>query len=258
MNCERWRNFADCHLPEGLAEMQAAGCLAFTDDLNDTDADGNWHPVKAWLALDPTERNISARRLDGKPWRCIGDQKSRCLTGSGSKNWPLGITLVKPGDRLDVVEGDGDLVALWHWHVVQKVKNATPVGLMGSCVNLDTFGPEIAPYVGGRTVQIFAHRDASGTGQKAAEKWAESFRKPGAAKRYIRDLSTWLGATGKDLNDFVTAEGVRMRELTPTGLCPVCFHHKIVAPINGPTCACLQHVWPKFTEAQIASTTINT
>lgn len=236
--------------------MQAAGCLAFADDLNDTDADGVWRPVKAWLVLDPTGRNVSARRLDGLPWNCC-KKKSRCVSGPGSKNWPIGITLAKPGQRLDVVEGEGDFVALYHHHAAKKVDNATSVGLLGRCINLEAFAPEIAPYVAGRTVQIFAHVDASGTGRKAAEKWAASFYRLGAAAVHIRDLTESLGGTGKDLNDFVAAEGVRMRELTPAGLCPVCFQRNLIAPINGPTCACLQHVWPKLTEAQIKSDITN-
>ena len=83
--------------------MQAAGCLAFTDDLSDIGEDNTWRRVKAWLVHDPTGHNVSARRLDGLSWKCCHGAKSRCLSGTGSKSWPVGITLAQPGQRLDVV-----------------------------------------------------------------------------------------------------------------------------------------------------------
>ena len=189
----------------GLDAMQAAGCLAFADDINELDATGKWHATKAWLVLDHTRRNVSARRLDGLPWNCCGRAKSRCLSGQGSKSWPVGITRVEPGDRLDVVEGEGDFLALWHLHAVADTNDATPVALLGSCTNLETFAADIAPYIVGRTVQVFTHRDRSGTGQSAALRWAKSFYDLGAAQVYSRNLVRWLGSDGKDLNDAVRA-----------------------------------------------------
>ena len=205
---------------KGLDAMQAAGCLAFADDLNDIDAAGNWWPVKSWLVRDPTRRNVSARRLDGLPWNCCHGGKSRCLSGSGSKSWPVGLTLAKPGHRLDVVEGEGDYLTLWHLHALADVPDATPVGLLGSCANLDAIAPEIAPHVAGRTVQIFAHVDANGTGQAAAKKWAESFYRLGAASVCIRNLTAWLSATGNDLNDAVATDTTRHLALTPLDIAP--------------------------------------
>lgn len=90
---------------EGLSEMQAAGCLAFADDLTDLDGYGKWLPVTAWLIQDPTRRNVSARRLDGMPWHCCHGAKSRCLSGPGSKSWPVGITLAKPVTCPPLLEG---------------------------------------------------------------------------------------------------------------------------------------------------------
>jgi hypothetical protein len=240
---------------KGLDAMQAAGCLAFADDLNDVDPVGNWWPVKSWLALDPTRRNVSARRLDGLPWICCGGAKSRCVSGPGSKSWPVGLTRAQPGHRLDVVEGEGDFVALWHLHALGVVRDATPVGLLGSCANLDAIAPEISPYVAGRTVQIFAHVDANGAGQAAAKKWAESFYRLGAASVCTRNLTAWLSATGNDLNDAVAADVARRRALTPSGYCPDCFSRNVVARLNGPTCSCVPYVWPVFTPEQITVAT---
>lgn len=193
--------------PDGLHEMQVAGCLAFTDDLTDTVVQdpNTWLSVKSWLVLDPTRRNVSARRLDRHPWNCLQGAKSRCLSGPGSKSWPIGITLAKPGQRLDVVEGEGDFLALWHLHARANVNDAALVGLLGSCANLAANASEIAPYVAGRSVQIFAHRDTTGAGQNAALKWAESFYRLGAKDVRIRNLTPWLGKGGKDLNDAVAS-----------------------------------------------------
>lgn len=193
---------------DGLDKMQASGCLAFSDNLTDQDGDGNWRPVKAWLVKDPSGRNVSARRLDGLGWNCAGGAKSRCLSGPGSKSWPVGLSLAKPGQRLDVVEGEGDLVALWHLHALTKTHDAVPVGLLGSCVNLDTLLAEISSFIAGRTIQIFVHRDSNGAGQIAAKKWADSFYRLGATKVCARDLTPWLRAAGKDLNDaLATSDG---------------------------------------------------
>jgi len=203
---------------DGLAMMQAAGCLAFADDLTDVDADGRWSPVKAWLVLDPSGRNVSARRLDGHGWNCINGAKARCISGPGSKHWPVGLMLAKPSQRLDVVEGEGDLVALWHLHSLAKVTDAAPVGLLGSCVNLEALPQEASSYIAGRTIQIFMHRDSSGTGQAAAKKWSDSFYRLGAAAVRARDLSMWLGQNGKDLNDAVTeANAVERTDLNSQG-----------------------------------------
>ena len=190
----------------GLHAMQDAGCLAFTDDLRDVDADGRWVPTLAWIVSDPTGRNRSGRRLDGLPWKCCQGAKSRCLSGPGSKSWPVGLTLAKPGQRLDVAEGEGDFLALWHLHALAGISDAAPVGLLGSCTNLATFAPEIAAYVVGRIVQIFVHLDANGTGQAAARGWAESFYRLGAARVLTRNLTMWLGEGGGDLNDAIAAD----------------------------------------------------
>ena len=164
----------------------------------------------------------------------------------------MGITLAKPGQRLDVAEGEGDFLALWHLHALAGAKDAAPVGLLGSCASLDRFGPQIAPYVAGSTVQIFMHLDAGGTGQDAAKKWAGSFYRLGAWIVRVRALSEWLGEGGNDLNDALRGDTARRRALTPGGLCPECFARDVVAPATGPTCACISYAWPIFTNEQIA------
>lgn len=232
--------------------MQAAGCLAFTDDLNDIGEDKTWRRVKAWLVLDHTGHNVSARRLDGLPWgRCHGG-KSYCVSGDGSKSWPVGITAAKPGQRLHVVEGEGDFVALWHLHAVANERNAAPVGFLGSCADPAKRTAEIAPYVKGRVVVIFAHQDASGTGQSAARKWADAFYRLGASEVRIRDLGAFLGGHGKDLNDAV-ANTATWQRAPPTGYCPTCFNRGVIAPVGGPTCQCAPFVWPKFSQGQLES-----
>ena len=238
---------------DGLGAMQEAGCLAFANDLSDQDDAGNWYPVPSWLTQDPTRRNVSARRLDGLPWRCIGEEKSRCVSGIGSKGWPVGITLAKPGQRLDVVEGEGDFVALWHLHALAGTQDAAPVGLLGSCANFDGFAPEIAPFVTGRTVLIFAHRDVNRAGQDAAEIWATSFYRLGADSVRVRNLSAWLDAGGKDLNDAIAGDTARRRATIPEGLCPACFARHIIAPLNGPTCSCVPYDWSVFTAEEVAA-----
>jgi hypothetical protein len=198
---------------EGLDVMQAARCLAFTDDLTDTGVHEprTWRPVKSWLVLDPTWRNVSARRLDGHPWNCLQGAKSRCLSGPGSKSWPIGLTLAKPDQRLDVVEGEGDFLALWHLHARANVINAAPVGLLGSCANLEMASLDIAPHVAGRTAHIFAHLDLNGTGERAARNWATTFYRLGAAEVRIRNLAAWLPPGGKDLNDAIAAEAANQK-----------------------------------------------
>jgi hypothetical protein len=239
----------------GLEAMQVAGCLAFADDLNDTDAEGNWRPVKSWLVLDPTRRNVSARRLDGQPWNCCHGHKSRCLSGTGSKSWPVGITLAAPGQRLDIAEGEGDFLALWHLHALAGAKDAAPVGLLGSCATFDAFASEIAPFIAGRTVLIFAHIDATGTGQAAAQKWADAFYRLGAESVRVRNLSAWLDAGGNDLNDAIAADATRQHAIA-ADLCPACSARNVITPFGGPTCTCVPCAWPAFTPDRITSDTV--
>lgn len=193
---------------EGLCAMQDAGCLSFTDGLTDKVVpDGDkWKPVTSWLVLDPTRRNVSARRLDGHPWTCLSGAKSRCVSGKGSKSWPIGLSLAKPGQRLDVVEGEGDFLSMWHLHTHAKIRDAAPVGLLTTCADLATVASEIAPNVAGRQIQIFAHRDPNGSGQQAALKWAHAFYSLGAQEVRVRDLTPWLTRGGKDVNDVITSE----------------------------------------------------
>jgi hypothetical protein len=240
----------------GLDAMQTAGCLAFADDLNDLDAAGTWRPVPAWIVLDPTRRNVSGRRLDGQGWTCCHSAKSRCLSGEGSKGWPVGITLAAPGQRLDVAEGEGDFLALWHLHALAGTPDAAPVGLLGSCASLDTFGPQIGPQVAGRTVQIFAHLDANGAGQTAATKWGATFYRLGAVSVRARNLAPWLPDGRGDLNDALRAALAPAPVGPPAGLCPACWARNIVAPAGGPTCTCAPYVWPDFTAPQISHDTL--
>ncbi len=189
---------------EGLAEAAEAGCLVF-GQWNDLDDQDRWTPVAVYAVTDPTERNLSARRLDGQDWRCLGDEKCRCPRKT-DKHWPVGIYQAKTGQRLIVLEGDGDFLAGWHEIASTGITDAAPVGLLTAHAKPVRHAAELAPLVEGREIWIVPHRDPNGAGQDAAVKWAAAFYRLGARKVRIKSIAHMLPAGGKDLNDAIAAQ----------------------------------------------------
>ena len=76
----------------GLKAASDAGCLGFATFRDKISKGDGWEVVSAWLVLDPTRRNVSARRMDGKPWECLADRpKTRSLKGSYCENRPAAL-----------------------------------------------------------------------------------------------------------------------------------------------------------------------
>jgi hypothetical protein len=188
----------------GMAEAANAGCLAF-GQWSDLDEHGRWIPVAVFVVMDPTGRNLSARRMDDQKWRCIGGEKCRCPRET-DKHWLVGIYQARPGQRLIALEGDGDFITGWHEIARAGITDAAPVGLLTACADLDQHFEELAPLIAGREIWIVEHRDPNGAGHDAAMKWAASLYRMGAREVRILAIAHLLPEGGTDLNDAIAAQ----------------------------------------------------
>lgn len=177
---------------EGIALAAQRGLLRF----------GTWHGRAAWFVLDSTQRNVQARRLDGKMWQEI-ESKGWSLHGSTAA-WPLGIREAAPFSAVALVEGGPDLLAACHfaWCEDREV-NVASVAILGASLSIH---PDALPLFASKRVRIFAHDDASG--QTALRRWAGQLRTVRAMVDAMRftGLRRFDGAPVNDLCDFANLD----------------------------------------------------
>lgn len=161
--------------------------------------DGYDYP--AWIVTDSSRRNAQARRCDGKVWDGIGGKKAKTVAGCEA-SWPIGISEVKAGQEIALVEGGPDFLAAWHaiW-AKGKVRQISPVAMLGAGQPIHAGA---LPLFANRTVWLFPHSDDNLAGQKAAEAWSKQLRSVGATPLQFHVADHGL----KDLNDLVAASGM--------------------------------------------------
>jgi len=169
--------------------------LVFACDLRD----GPGEPVSCWCITDSADRNLQARRIDGKPfshrwnpdskaWIACTPFKAKTI---GPAGWPVGAADI--GDRPAVLlaEGSTDFLAAhliaWWFGLAESVAVVAMLGAGQSIPN------DAAPHFRGKRVRILI--DADTAGEEAAARWAVELYRAGA-----EDVSgfRWHGLTGRD------------------------------------------------------------
>lgn len=151
--------------------------------------------VTAWLLLDSSHRCAQARRLDGKPWRGIGDVKAKTLPGSQAA-WPIGAADIGAKPFVALCEGGPDTLAAWSlaWWEGKAVKIA-PVCVAGAG---NTLHADALPLFRGKGIWLFPHHDNAG--ERARLNWTAQLL--GAGALWVQPFSV---APHKDLNEWLTA-----------------------------------------------------
>ena len=161
----------------------------------------DWKERRAWIVTDSPRINAQARRLDGEPWNEI-DAKAWTLPGSVA-SWPIGLRETKAFPAIALVEGGPDLLAAFHFlWLAGRGDSIAPVAILGA---QNRILKDALPYFQGKTVRIFEHNDADGTGPAAARRWAAQLMAAGALVDgfSFAGLTQADGSPVNDLNDFV-------------------------------------------------------
>jgi hypothetical protein len=177
----------------GLELAARAGQLRCAE-IHDTD-----EAVSAWVLLDSSHRCAQARRLDGIPWRCIGNKKAMTLSGSQGA-WPIGAADIGDKPFVALCEGGPDTLAAWTiawWH--GQHHEIAPVCMAGS----PPIHTDALPNFLGKGVFTVPHRDAAGA--CAQKTWTAQLRAAGALWVKSFDVSPH-----KDLNEFLTAAAANL------------------------------------------------
>lgn len=187
------------HLPYyvGLQIAIDRGLLRFGSVWDDKDKH------YSWILTDQSQRVAQARRMDGQPWRGIGNAKAKTLPGSSS-GWPVGTSTIWEHDAVIFAAGAPDLLAAFTvlWLSGVSVGNIGVVALMGENIGIM---PEALQHFNGKHVRLVYHLDAAG--EVAAYNRYIQLRDAGAAKIDIFKLTGFLPpAGGKDLNDCLTPD----------------------------------------------------
>jgi len=148
---------------EGVRRAAAAGLL--------------WGAVhqghRAWVLADRARRNAQYRRMDGRRW--YGEVKAWTAAGSWAA-WPVGCVSLGSAERVAVVEGGPDALAMcdlmdaWGW----KARDGAVVALFGASVQIAAW---CLVRFQGRRVRIFAHNDVEKNGVRAGSAGAERWRR---------------------------------------------------------------------------------
>jgi hypothetical protein len=191
---------------EGIALAAAAGVL--------------WGAVhqghRAWVLTDRARWNAQFRRLDGRRW--YGEVKAWTAAGSWAA-WPVGCTGLGGAERVAVVEGGPDALAMydlmaeWGW----GRGDGAVVVMFGASASI---APWCLGKFQGRRVRIFAHNDLEKNGIRAGSAGAERWRKQLATVARSVDVvmapDGLVGPGGRvcDVNDVLIYERTRGEHLT--------------------------------------------
>lgn len=158
----------------------------------------------AWCVTDGRRQLVELRRLDGKPWDAFGRlpaRKSHCI-GSG-KRWPIGTLESTPFPKVVLVEGAPDLIAAFHFIVVEaKEASVAAVACLGASNHF--LDPQALQHFAGKVIRIFPHLDTAGF--TASRAWARALKEAGVGRVEgfnLSRLTTVDGTGGKDLADVI-------------------------------------------------------
>lgn len=186
-------------------------------------------PVRCWIACEgachntepggaATRAGAAVRRLDGEPWRRQdgGEFKSWSV---GTKKCPLGVWSMGERPFVMLVEGEGDLLAAYHFLTkhpegADLARRHHPGNTAVVCVlGASSSVPEpVWPLFEGKRVRMFPDFDEEKGGKRsgweAARKWQESLTKAGA------EVDTfWLGSDDESVKPLQRADGAVVKDL---------------------------------------------
>lgn len=176
---------------EGLELLIGRGILHFCTMSDEMEA------YRAWLVTDGQRRNMQARRLDGHPWKCIGNQKTRSIKGSRGI-YPVGIADAQSRETVLFCEGEADLLAAACAAYNERSGDFETLGFVAVTGASKALDPRELDALNGKTVRIYSHADKAG--RTAAQEWACQLYGAGAAAVDIWESDR----EGEDLNDYVS------------------------------------------------------
>jgi hypothetical protein len=158
-----------------------------------------------WVLSDGRNRNVEARRMDGKIFQKCGylnERKSHTLKGS-KKGYLIGIAppnvkRIPANLPFLLVEGGPDYLAACEI-VSIKERQFLPVAMLGT----GQICADVLPFFKGRSGKILAHPDEAGL--DAGMRWKNQLKLAGAIPELIQ-------LEGGDLNDLVSKYGVQAIE----------------------------------------------
>lgn len=190
---------------EGVKQAAAAGVL--------------WGCIhqgqRAWVLTDRSRRNAQFRRLDGRRW--YGDVKAWTAAGSWAA-WPVGCTEMGVAERVAVVEGGPDALAMYDLMDEWQMGDGAVVVMFGASASIAAW---CLGKFRGRRVRIFAHNDLEKNGVRAGSAGAERWRRQLDAVARSVDvvmapdgLVTPDGGRVCDVNDVLIYERTNGQRLT--------------------------------------------
>lgn len=117
---------------------------------------------RAWIVTDGTGQLSQSRRLDGKPWECIGSKAWTTVKEPGLAGWPLGAADIADRPQVLLCEGGPD------WIVAHEALPQFAVCTMLGAKQV--IHASALRYFGGKGVRILAHGDDAG--REASRRWA--------------------------------------------------------------------------------------
>lgn len=179
------------HLPS-IAGLQAAVQAGHLWILTTRDYD---EVVNVWVQTDSARVAAQARRMDGRPWRCVGGAKAKTLKNSIG-TWPIGSADIGTKPFVALCEGGPDTLAVWTLAAIQgRCSEIAPVCMAGSSMSIHS---KAAPYFRGKGVWIYPHSDDAG--KRAVDVWTADLRNAGA--EWVKPFEIH---PHKDLNDYLAA-----------------------------------------------------
>lgn len=166
---------------------------------------GTWKRQKAWFVTDPHARVAQARRLDGREWQwqtmdhAFSSKTFRlpCDRANKAGSWLVGIEKAAGRRRIEITEGEGDLLA-----AIDMALRDARFGVTGFACLLgaaNRLHPKALPLLSGKDVHLWSQNDKEGAA--GAERWREQLLAAGATR-----VEIWHPpGAGQDLNDHVRA-----------------------------------------------------
>jgi hypothetical protein len=156
----------------------------------------------SWFIQDRSQTFFQARRLDGRAWGVDG-HKAHTIGNLRA----VGVQNASIFPRVAIVEGGPDVLAACQFIWTEDAETETGLAMMpGTSAN---FSADDLALLAGKPVRIFPHHDASGAGQKAAERWGRALQSAGCRVDLVNvsAFATCTGQPAADLNDLTGHHG---------------------------------------------------